>query len=299
MVEGRQELLQTLITQLLLYAKQDCLRATGRRPTIRVRLASEDTRHLLTVETSATGWRSGAPTFDAPLLRQPGTNAAAGLALAKQAVLAHGGHIEHGTSDLGGVLLRIVLPSSPRLPERKRRFGARPHALRGDEPRAPLPVILWIDSDELTASSMRHGIRSHRVLTAGTLARARATLARAAAPPSVIFCNVQLPDGHGLALHREAPPSLQDRFVFMTAGVVAAEAARYLLACGRPTLIMPITLDDIAQVLAAPNERSPSIAPTLAPPPPYGGDDRSSRLAERRQAATLDATPAAKHKGHT
>lgn len=273
LVDGRAESLHLLMVQLLFYAVAEAEAARMRAPQVLIRLSTDKGRHVLAVETSGAGRQStSAEIFDMFFTGASGGDAVFGLALAKQTVLAHNGHIEVGTSTLGGVLVRVVLPLSQGAQQRSPRFSSRPPPPEFDGEQ----TVLWIDDDDLFARSLGRVLTSHVVKTAHTLGQARKLLAQGR--PTVVFCNVNLPDGSGLELHQELDRQLRDNFVFITGGVLPAGDAVYLVNSGSPTLIKPVAVDEVVALLAAAERRRhPSVAPTLA------GDDDD--LTPERSAA--------------
>jgi signal transduction histidine kinase len=293
LVEGRQEVLQMLVAQLLLYAKQEVDQTTTRGALIRVGMRGDRPRYQLTVETSSAEERSTAQIFDTYVTRNRGNKAMVGLALAKQAVVTHGGHIEHGNSELGGVLIRVVLPASTAGLEADSVPAPRPSRPQMPRPQlgGALPVMLWVEEDQRTALTLRQFIETHEVVAATSLAEARELMARG---PAVIFCEVNLPDGSAIDLHQESPQDVRERFVFMTGGVIPAGVASYLVASGRPTLIKPIAAQEIAQLLSDDAEGMARVSHTLDSVPPPGAakppPQREDWTARRRQASTVDIT---------
>ena len=302
LVDGRPEALQMLVVQLLLYVTQECETTRTKSPSVQLRLSSEGMRHQLTFESNCvTGKRSNLHIFDNYVAKQRGAQAMVGLALAKQMVLAHNGHIEFGASHLGGAFIRVVLPVSKSAePRPERRFDSRPPPPSADVLQRPLPLVVWIDDDNLFVRSMRRCLKTHRVESAQSIAEGLELLGRLDQEPRLVFCDVNLPDGRGMELHEQAPPELQSRFVFVTGGVIPADAADYLVSSGRPTLIKPISLDEIAVLLSDSDIKNhPSVAPTLAedmPTPLVPPDEqrRARRRRRRRQAATVQESPIAK-----
>ncbi len=124
-------------------------------------------------------------------------------------------------------------------------------ALRTEEERAPTQkgLILWIDDDEQFLRSMARSITTHETLLCGSVEEANEIFEDLEFLPDLVLCDVVLPDGTGTDLHQAVPAELAERFVFVTGGVIAKDVADYLKTCGRPTLIKPISVDEVHQLL--------------------------------------------------
>jgi signal transduction histidine kinase/ActR/RegA family two-component response regulator len=278
-VDGREAELRMLVVQLLLYAVRHC--ADVEEPRVIVSLHDEEGRCSLSLETTGRGAsdkRSGIEIFEALLSRGGGSEIdRIGLGLAKQTVLAHHGHIEVGRSPLGGMKIRALLPLSAlsiQPPEDRQSVPTPTLRPEGDE-----RIVLWIDGDELWTAGARRFLEGYEVRTASSSVEARLRLAELTVVPEAIFCSIQLPDGSGLDLHRVAPASLAERFVFVSEGVLPLESAAYLRESGCPTLIKPLTIDEVMAVLeqrqSYPDGRSSGV-PTLRPSSPSRPPGRSS-----------------------
>ncbi|MCC6522463.1 MAG: GAF domain-containing protein [Polyangiaceae bacterium] len=295
-IAGRAENLHMLVLQLLLYAAQECEVERLRAPCIVVELRHEGDRLLLSVESPAhTEVRPQA--FDAfylPGRRAEGRGPSFDLAVAKQIVLSHNGHIEVGAKDRRAPHLRVVLPAASAGARSARRISSKPP--RSLPPVGPLPLVVWIDDDEPFVRSVRRCLKAADTRTAASLGEGRRLLAELEQTPAYVFCAVALPDGSGLDLHRDVAPQLARRFVFLVDGVMPAEVASYLTASGCPTLIRPIGLDEVSALLdgAADPERRPVAAPTLSvPPTAEPSTDPPARPSEPRAAsARRRPTPA-------
>ncbi len=139
-------------------------------------------------------------------------------------------------------------------------FAEAPYA---DEPYAPpaprrsdRPSVLWIDDDTAMAERLSETIQSHEVFIAPSLSNARDLLPSLDPPPELVLCSVVMPDGDGTALHREVDEALGSRFVFVTSGLLQAEAAAYLKSAGCRTLIKPITEAEVLGLLGPGAPRS-------------------------------------------
>ena len=283
-ISGRAENLHMLFVQLLLYAAQECALARLRDATIRIGLQRDADRISCALDTPAKH-EARPRIFDAFYQRgnkPAATDMSFDLAMAKQIVLSHEGHIE--VDGAGGHVsrIRVVLPCAgtarPTL-----RISSKPP--RSMPPSGPATPLVWIDRDAAFARSVRRCFRSHETLRAGTVAEARELLDSMAELPELVFCALDLPDGSGLDLHRSAPPALAQRFVFLTGGVMPADDATYLLGSGCPTLVAPIGLEDVAALLSGSRDpnHTPVVARTLSVPP----SEEPSTPHERRSDARL------------
>lgn len=93
-------------------------------------------------------------------------------------------------------------------------------------------VLLVEDNDDLRTEIAQYLARRGHVVTAcGSLAEARASLARMASaePPETVVCDVNLPDGNGVEFCCEASPMLPAaRWVLMSGGHEQEEAEERL-----------------------------------------------------------------------
>lgn len=442
-VDGREESLQMLVLQLVLYASQECAGATD-EPEVVVRVYPDREHNVVAVAaTGRSGQHSGKRIYGSMV---KGNRAAVGLALAKQTALMHGGRIETGISDLGGVLLKVTLPASegrashpastpvptsgdpveavvyeaveaaPRsggidldleLPpgtapsrpppapepfaagadlglelevprtdppraaesaarddttpgERRRhraskakpprtlmgigadgepvddfddhvdpddvptsihgrrvhhqladlddafedegsvgeppsaelddRFGApssHPPAVEpsfddqfddsfsfDDEPddnqakdtdpnpRSERPVVLWIDDETEAAAAIVQELDGYEIQILRSAAEAREAIATLSGAPELILCSVALPDGSGPELHADADFTLASRFVFIVGGLVSGDQAAYVQRSGCPTMIKPLSADEVRGMLG----HTPSLAGSATTP---------------------------------
>ncbi len=217
------------------------------------------------------------------------------LALAREIVIAHEGHIEVGpASGHAGMQCTVVLPAAGDGADRRAAqsdlaYGAQsPHS---DQPRA---VLLWIDADDLLLEIMTQSLHEMDVRVVRNAAEATQFLAFGATP-DLILCNVRLPDRPGHALHAEVArqtPRLAKRFVFVSDGVLTPEIAGYLIASGRPTLVRPIDIHHV-RVLVTSDPAAPGPAAATAPTLATLATPATQR-ADPRHAATLPAFPASR-----
>lgn len=303
-VVGRRESLQLLVVQLLLHSASESGASREGQPRLRLSASPEATGNAVSFESSATGTgrAAGARAFDTFLSKGPSTDPAdLGLALAKQAVLAHNGHIELAPSDLGGALIRVVFPSSATAVERRRDFSMRPSTSAPNSDQ-PVPAVVWIDEDDLFVRGLRRYLKGHAVHGARNMDEAQQLLRGLGVVPELIFCDVGTTAEAAIRLHRELGEELASRFVFITAGVLSAEVAQYLIASGRPTLIKPIALEEVADLLAVedvPLSERPSTARTLdgsgsSRPPEDGEFDEGAQFERKTPTTWRDGTGAKK-----
>jgi signal transduction histidine kinase len=296
LVDGRAESLQMMLVQLLLYAADTCAQAEVKNGIVRVALHLDGPHHVIAVETNGKATASTRRLFDALVRKERN---AVGLGLAKQTVLAHNGHIEIGESELGGLRLSVVLPASATLVE-PRGSSAPP----SDSLLQPLLVVGG--SDELIAA-MKTDLKAYRVHAVPTIAAAHRVLAQAKPTPEMILCELELPDGSGTELHAAVSEVLAHRFVFVSGGVMPADAAAYLRRSSCPTLIHPVTAKDVKLLLsdddvdrAAPTlgaRRRPwkdTLPGNITEPPASAPREKTKKRSRDRMANTLCESPRAK-----
>jgi signal transduction histidine kinase/DNA-binding NarL/FixJ family response regulator len=294
-VFGRREELAQVLLGLLLNAVDACTAPAS--PCVSIGVRREGARVVVVVEDSGPGVPVSARSrvFEPFFTTKPGA-LGLGLALAKHVVVAHRGHIEVASSQLGGASFRVLLPavevpsSSPRPRPSEPPVTLKP-ARRFSTPVQPTarPVrsdgrrVLWIDDEPLFLRSIKRALARYDLVTATSAAEAEAELERPGAPFSVVFCDVALPDRSGDRLHAAVharAPELARRFVFVTGGVISPEVADSLIASGCPTLIKPIDLDEVVALIekqpggaeealaAVPTLReAPTVPPRAGPSP--------------------------------
>ena len=269
-VDGQDAALRSLVVQLLLHVARELHSSGATDPTIVVTCFSEADRCVLSIEGSAhtaSSAKGSADIFSAWMARaDTDSKDSPGLVLARQTVLTHGGHIEVGMSGLGGTRIQVHLPASESSirPEEQRPSFPMP-TLR--PPKGTTPVVVWIDDDEVTAATVQRCLDGYDVRLATTVEAGRALLAALEEPPEIVFCAVELADGQGIELPHEAIPETAARFVFMSGGVIAADVGEYLRASSAMTLIKPVSLEEITNILAgaAETDDAESAATTLQP----------------------------------
>ncbi|MCC6528093.1 MAG: GAF domain-containing protein [Polyangiaceae bacterium] len=281
-VEGRPDELRLLVQQLLFDAVRQAKASGMSEARVLVTLSDEERRHVLAVELAGEGgYDAAAALYDALVVRErDATHKNLGLAIAREIVLGHHGHIEVGSADpleaVGSgrvTLIRAVFPRSPKsLPPADERESLPTPTLR--PPKAASPIVLWIDDDEVWTATVKRFLDSYDVRVARTLAEARLLLGKLTELPDAIFCSVSLVDGDCHELHRHVTPQLAERFVFVSSGVIPTPTANYLRGSGCPTLIKPLSVEEVRAILAREDElESQRIsAPTLAPIPGHGSE---------------------------
>jgi signal transduction histidine kinase/DNA-binding NarL/FixJ family response regulator len=275
-VSGRREELSQIVVNLLINAADACedtdrARGAHERMGRRMRLsvAVDGTRVALAVEDSGPGVPANLRPriFDA-FFTTKGDAIGIGLTLARQAVVAHGGHIELAPSGLGGALFRVLLPadlSTYPAPHEQITPPAAP-LTPPPAPRAPhqrRPRIAWIDDDEMFLRSMRRVLEDWDICSAQTAGEGERLLEQESV--ELVFCDVGLPDGSGHLVHaavKARNPALASRFVFVTGGVITPEVADYLIASGCPTLLKPVNAEEIRAMLEG--EEAGDATPTSA-----------------------------------
>ncbi|MFO0758944.1 MAG: response regulator [Byssovorax sp.] len=286
-VVGRRSELLQLLVHVLLGAAATAMAGAGSASsaaaganTARARLAIEIRRQGAHEILSASFAESGGAVL---LHGAAPRGSAVDLTLVRQIVGAHEGHVEMAAS---GVPCIIVLPAA-RTPEAQGSAGAAPK-LGPPTRRSPAaearPLVLWIDPDALFIEIMVHALPELDIR--GTRSAAEAErLADQGLSPSLILCNVHLPDVSGPALHASIArrrPELAKRFVFVADGALRPDVASYLIGTGRSILMRPIDLDHVRALLSPP------------PAPPAASTSRARPQPDPRTIPTEPALPAAR-----
>jgi hypothetical protein len=299
LVEGRRESLSMLLIQLVLHSVEQ---ARGSRPRLRVRMLRGHHEHRVSFEVSGSGAgptssQGGGPRrrwLDAFLGKERREARAPGLALARQTAVAHHGHIEVGTSELGGPVHVVVLPAS-----------TLPQTPRGRASSLPPPraVILCISEETDLAFELSATLPDVDVMCALSVCEARTLIATLDPPPTLVLCDVVLPDGDCLDVHSAVDAELARRFAFVTAGVIDADTASYLRESSCATLIQPVTSAEVQKLLTDDTlPVGPSPIPEAPPhdtlPPFMSRPFRRWRTPSpsRPRRITLGETPQAKSK---
>lgn len=122
-------------------------------------------------------------------------------------------------------------------------------------------ILLVEDNPELNAINRRVlNLAGYRVQTAGTIAQARALLAKGA--PEVILLDVSLPDGDGMDFCREVRHLTDAHILFLTARTGDEDKIRGLANGGDDYITKPYRLEEmLARVQAALRRRSMTMTP--------------------------------------
>ena len=139
-----------------------------------------------------------------------------GLSVVRGMVEAMGGSVRAETSELGGLAVRLVLPTAPAPPLDRNRAAAPAasgataapgHDRRARRRRAHL---LLVEDDEPTRRAVAANLEAHgyRVVEAGR-SPSPATLGRRAGPTSILL-DLGLPDRDGLDRHPPRPARRHD-----------------------------------------------------------------------------------------
>lgn len=157
-----------------------------------------------------------------------------GLAVCRQVIIDHGGHIE--LRDAPGAVFRVSLPAVA-VPETATRARSTDVSLSDVQTLR----VLAIDDEEMFARLLPRVLRPHRV---DVVHSGREALARIEAGErwDVVLCDVMMPGMDGPAVHRrllEVAPELAERTIFLTGGAFQPRAREYLESSGRPSLEKP------------------------------------------------------------
>jgi DNA-binding NtrC family response regulator len=163
-------------------------------------------------------------------------------------VAEHGGHIEVHERAGGGAAFHVLLP----------RVDASGHAAMAETP-APPSVhvrgkrrVLVIDDDPILSRTLRRALKPHDVQTASSASEAEILMLDPAYAPDLVICDIFLPGANGNVLHERMlaqRPDIAARFVFVTGGALGRVEADYIKHSGRPTLIKPVDLKSLFNLL--------------------------------------------------
>jgi signal transduction histidine kinase len=135
------------------------------------------------------------------------------------------------------------------------------------------PTVLWIDGDVEAAEAIGQQLTGYDVQVVGSVEAANRAIAALSSTPEMVLCSVALPDGSGPDLHADADFTLASRFVFIVGGVVTGDQAAYVQRSGCPTLIKPLTADEVSAILGVDPDDADSDAPAPLESIPAMTDD--------------------------
>ncbi|MFW5741210.1 MAG: ATP-binding protein, partial [Myxococcota bacterium] len=186
-----------------------------------------DERHVY-AEVQDTG--CGIAPDDLPKLFEPffstkevGRGSGLGLAISKSIVEGYGGAISVESEVGKGTKFLVRLPT---------RIGTAAEAGATSKTRALATqgrILIVDDEDQLRAAMVRM-LRGHDTVQAASSAEATRILERDR-KFDVILCDVMMPEGSGMDLHRwllESDPALAERVIFITGGAFTPHARAYL-----------------------------------------------------------------------
>lgn len=240
----------------------------GSRPQVWVRVATDGPHVLLIVEDNGPG--VAPETVENIFLpfyttKNRGESAGLGLKICSDVVAEHGGHIEVHERSGGGAAFHVLLP----------RVDASGQAKLGETPAPPSVSargkrkVLVIDDDPILSRTLRRALKPHDVQTASSASEAEILMLDPNYRPDLVVCDVFLPGANGNVLHERIlaqRPDVAARFVFVTGGALGRVEADYLKQSGCPTLIKPVDLKSLFNLLEPSPEpdSSPASVKTLA-----------------------------------
>ena len=109
-----------------------------------------------------------------------------------------------------------------------------------------------IDDDPILSRTLRRALKPHEVQTASSASEAEILILDPNYQPDLVVCDVFLPGANGNVLHERVlgvRPEIAARFVFVTGGALGRAEADYIKQSGRPTLIKPVDLKTLFNLL--------------------------------------------------
>ena len=297
-VDGRHESLSLMLVQLLLQAAHRSDAGPTSGPTVVLQLLSDEARHFVTIDTTGNpDQRTQHNLYQTLTKRQ---DRSGDMVAIKQTVLAHKGHIEFGRSEMGGVRFSVVLPHSQSAasPVSSGVQATPVPSAMGHDLELAQDTIVIIDDNDALVRVVRRQLRGYQLHSAGCVEESVKLLKSLSPPPRLVICDINLPDGTGIDIHRAVDFQLGSRFVFVTSGLLDRDVSAYIQASNCPVFSKPLAVDEMRALLVADDlANHPSLMPTLSPaptPPPFHHTEEALRLIRRRMARTNREAPTSK-----
>lgn len=246
--------LEQVVVNLLVNALQALESAPGSGlGTIRVRTAPDGERMVrLTVEDDGPGMSEDvqARAFEAFFTtKPPGLGTGIGLALCREIIESHHGHIELSSAPGEGARFDICLPTDASASLEQVFTPLREQSVVDARRR-----VLLVDDEVRLLEAYQRMFRSVFELVTCNGARAATELLGHDTDFDAILCDVMMPDMNGVDLYewigRECP-QLQDRVLFHTGGVFDPTLRQRAEATGAPFVSKPASLMEIRAAVEA------------------------------------------------
>jgi signal transduction histidine kinase/ActR/RegA family two-component response regulator len=277
---GRRDSLGQVVLNLVFNAADACEGTS--HPEVWVKVVAHGEQLALVVEDNGPGIPAGAiqhifrPFYTT---KQRGQGTGLGLKICSDVVTSHGGHIEVHDRVGGGASFRVLLT---RVREDSGLIPLIPvHAPKPRMAEARPRQVFLVDDDPVFSRTMRRALKPHVVRTAAAASEAEVQLLDPKYNPDLVLCDVFLPGRNGDTLHARIAarrPDLAERFVFVTGGALGRTEAEYLKNSACPTLVKPVELKTIIDLLkdSGPKSAPPNSVRTLNSPSSTAGTRSSS-----------------------